>query len=37
LIGQLAAATSLPLALGLVPLLCAVIAAGSLRVTAMHG
>jgi fucose permease len=36
-IGQLAAATSLPLALGLVPLLCAVIAAGSLRVTAMHG
>jgi fucose permease len=36
-IGQLAAATSLPLALGLVPLLCAVIAVGTLRVTAMHG
>lgn len=36
-IGQLAAATSLPLALGLVPLLCAFIAVATLRVTAMHG
>jgi MFS family permease len=35
-IGQLAAVTSLPLALGLVPLLCAFIAATTLRVTAMH-
>jgi MFS family permease len=36
LIGQLAAATSLPIALGVVPLLCAAIAVASLRVSAMH-
>lgn len=36
LIGQLAAATALPVALGLVPLLCAFIAAATWRVTAMH-
>jgi fucose permease len=36
-IGQLAAGTSLPIALGLVPLLCAFIAVASWRVTAMHG
>jgi MFS family permease len=37
IIGQLAAGTSLPVALGLVPLLCAFIAVASWRVTAMHG
>lgn len=36
LIGSLAGATSLPLALGVVPLLCVFIAAATVRVTAMH-
>lgn len=36
-IGQLAAATSLPIALGLVPLLCVGIAVGTLRVPAARG